>query len=169
MPQCKNCQSVFPNREIIDGIARNLHTRKFCLQCSPFGQRNTKDITKPSLSQNGKICPCCQQDLPLSEFYVRRGNQPTSYCKECINKIRIEKGRKLKKTAIAYKGGKCKHCGYNKYDGALEFHHIDPNQKDPGFNTRRAFHKIQEELNKCILLCSNCHREEHARIAGIWP
>lgn len=76
--------------------------------------------------------------------------------------------RRLKQKAVDYKGGKCARCGYNKYIGALEFHHTDPKQKDfsvgSGGHTR-AWEKVKEELDKCILLCANCHREVHGEIA----
>ena len=83
-------------------------------------------------------------------------------CKSC-NNIRSSKyvvQRKL--DCIKYKGGKCSICGYNKYYGALEFHHLDPSQKD--FTISNDHFKLQEaveESKKCILLCSNCHKELH--------
>lgn len=73
--------------------------------------------------------------------------------------------RNTKKRMITAMGGKCAICGYDKCDSALEFHHIDPLQKDFGFGGVRAepkaWVKIVEELRKCVLLCSNCHREIH--------
>lgn len=66
--------------------------------------------------------------------------------------------------AIAYKGGKCQVCGYDKCVGALEFHHIDPTQKDFGISAKgytRSWDKNRQELDKCILVCANCHREIH--------
>lgn len=66
--------------------------------------------------------------------------------------------------AIAYKGGKCQICGYDKCVGALEFHHLDPTQKDFGISAKgytRSWDKNKQELNKCILVCANCHREIH--------
>lgn len=75
-----------------------------------------------------------------------------------------ERRRKLKEMAVAYKGGKCEICGYNKCLGAMDFHHLDPDKKD--FSISRAGHirswaitKI--EIDKCILLCRNCHSETH--------
>ena len=90
-------------------------------------------------------------------------------CKSC-NNIRSSKyvvQRKL--DCIKYKGGKCSICGYNKYYGALEFHHLDPNIKENGkqaiTNIKKEF--LYEELDKCVLLCSNCHREVHANLIQI--
>lgn len=76
----------------------------------------------------------------------------------------------LKLMAIEYKGGKCELCGYNKCVGALEFHHLDPEEKDFGISSdgnTRAWKKLRPELDKCILVCSNCHREIHAGLINI--
>lgn len=74
--------------------------------------------------------------------------------------------RKIKILAIEYKGGKCQICGYNKYPGALDLHHVTGNKNfsigDKGYT--RSWKKIKAELNKCILVCANCHRELEAGI-----
>ena len=63
---------------------------------------------------------------------------------------------------IKYKGGKCEICGYNKNISALEFHHINPKEKAfTVSDTRHSWNEAQKELDKCILLCANCHRELH--------
>lgn len=70
--------------------------------------------------------------------------------------------KKLKQLAVEYKGGKCYICGYNKCIRALHFHHIDPLIKSFGIAARgltRAWNVIKIELDKCVLLCSNCHME----------
>jgi len=64
-------------------------------------------------------------------------------------------------------GGKCQICGYDKYQGALHFHHIDPTQKQFAISEATARKKftneqINNEINKCALLCANCHAEVHA-------
>lgn len=61
---------------------------------------------------------------------------------------------------------KCKHCGYDKYLGALEFHHKDPSQKERMIGRMRNYSEVRlrAEVEKCIVLCSNCHREEHDRL-----
>ena len=68
-------------------------------------------------------------------------------------------------------GGKCQNtsCGYSKYLGALEFHHIDNNKSfsisENGHT--RSWDILKNELNKCIMLCSNCHKEIHANLIDI--
>lgn len=71
--------------------------------------------------------------------------------------------RKIKLFAINYKGGKCMICGYKKYVGVLDLHHIN-GHKGFDFSTdgyRHSWEDIRAELEKCVLVCSNCHREIH--------
>ncbi|RJQ51653.1 MAG: hypothetical protein C4526_09410 [Nitrospiraceae bacterium] len=66
--------------------------------------------------------------------------------------------------AVEYKGGSCESCGYNRCIEALEFHHYtgkDFSISEKGYT--RSWTKVREELDKCILLCANCHREIHAK------
>ena len=93
--------------------------------------------------------------------YSRFDESLTKKQKQVI--VVTEKRRKLKEMAIEYKGGKCEKCGYDKCKSALEFHHLDPTQKDFGVGSghTRSWDKIKKELNKCIMVCSNCHREIH--------
>jgi hypothetical protein len=59
-------------------------------------------------------------------------------------------------------GGACVICGYSKHPGILDFHHIDPQLKSFGISSvgfSRSWASIENEVQKCILVCSNCHRE----------
>jgi hypothetical protein len=72
---------------------------------------------------------------------------------------------KVRQMAVEYKGGGCEVCGYNRCIEALEFHHLDPTQKDFGISAKgysRSWEKVKREIEKCVLLCANCHREFHA-------
>jgi len=72
---------------------------------------------------------------------------------------------KVKEQCVEYKGGKCCKCGYNKCLAALEFHHIDPNKKDYTISGgTKSFQNLKSELDKCILVCKNCHAEIHFQI-----
>lgn len=85
-------------------------------------------------------------------------------CAKCTTEAVQRRRLKVKQLSIDYKGGKCCMCGYNKCNSALEFHHLDPNEKDFGISAKgvtRSFEKIKVELDKCILVCANCHRELH--------
>lgn len=78
---------------------------------------------------------------------------------------------KVKEMAVEYKGGKCCLCGYKKCIKALDFHHVNPKEKDfPISGGTRSFENLKPELDKCILVCRNCHSEIHAYLhTDIYP
>lgn len=170
MHTCKKCNKQFPNLIKIDGKTHNMCNRKFCLECSPFGLHNTKNLV--SMYDDGyKKCPRCEKVLEISMFYIRsdREQQPSSFCKKCVHQQTVERQRAFKELSVEYKGGRCSLCGYNRYNGSLEFHHLDPLKKDFCISKCHFtnFEKIKKELDKCILVCSNCHKEIHGNIASV--
>ena len=70
---------------------------------------------------------------------------------------------------MEYKGGKCVVCGYNKYFGALEFHHLDKTKKEYAISDLKNynFETLKQELDKCVILCSNCHAEYHGGLIDL--
>ena len=112
-------------------------------------------------------CTSCSAVLTEENGYKRKSRKSgfQSLCRVCFNEYTTQRWKQRKLDAIAYKGGKCQECGYNKYYGALEFHHLDPSTKDSEWNKLRLLEwsKVTHELDKCVLLCSNCHREAHSR------
>lgn len=76
---------------------------------------------------------------------------------------RVQRRRKkVKRLLIDALGGCCRICGYDRYDGALEFHHVDPTTKSFGLsqgNITRSYERMLVEAQKCVLLCATCHRE----------
>lgn len=162
MPKiCKKCKSEFPYNIKIDGKNRNLGSRKYCLTCSPFNKHNT---SKLEVNKLFKICTNCKAEKSLSDFYMKTNGYPYTYCKKCMNSKRVQYFKDMKTKSVKYMGGKCSICGYNKCQDALEFHHKNPDKKDFSISSHRGtnFDKIKKELDKCIMLCSNCHREVHA-------
>jgi len=112
-----------------------------------------------------RYCPHCNTYKKFIEFYERRGDNYSGHCKKCVKDQTVERGRKLKLDCIQYKGGKCQRCGYAKCQAALDFHHRNPKEKDfslcKKYGCRKLSDRIKKELDKCDLLCANCHREEH--------
>jgi 5-methylcytosine-specific restriction endonuclease McrA len=83
-------------------------------------------------------------------------------CKRCRQQRVIDWRRRARLKLVAEAGGACVVCGYDRYIGALHFHHVDPSQKEFGISKRgftRSIQKMREEAAKCVLLCSNCHAE----------
>ena len=88
---------------------------------------------------------------------------------EYLIKAVYARRKKVRAMAVEYKGGKCENCGYNRCLDAIEFHHKDPTQKDFSISSKghtRSWIRVKEELDKCMILCANCHRELHAKLAA---
>ena len=85
-------------------------------------------------------------------------------CILCRSKVSKEYKRRLKAKLVEAFGGCCKICGYDRYIGALEFHHLNPDLKEFKISSTQSFAKAYEEAQKCILMCSNCHKEAEAKI-----
>jgi len=107
----------------------------------------------------------CQCEICDRKYqYSRTSGHTTKKCNSCmVNTRRFN----LKIKMIDYKGNSCVNCGYSKCTQSLCFHHLNPSTKsfDLSGSHARSWRSIQKELDKCILLCQNCHGELHA---GIW-
>jgi predicted HNH restriction endonuclease len=114
-----------------------------------------------------KTCSRCKKEKPASTDYFfkrtgNRSNELTAECKTCFTERIYERSRKQKHLGVVHKGGKCIICGYNKSEAALEFHHVDPSKKEFGFKSSWInLERLFKELDKCVLVCANCHREIH--------
>lgn len=128
-----------------------------------------------------KICTKCNINKELSEFNKNLKNKKSglsSYCKKCVNsytrdhyeihkeqynKRQLVNRNEKRKWFLEIKSTlKCVKCGENHL-AVLDFHHLNPNEKE--FGISKFFHtpkeKILNEMKKCIVLCSNCHRKLH--------
>ncbi|MBM3205113.1 HNH endonuclease [Candidatus Uhrbacteria bacterium] len=88
------------------------------------------------------------------------------YLKRAVAKRR----KKIREMAVEYKGGSCQVCGYHRCLGALEFHHPDPSKKDFSISMdglTRSWKRVKSEIEKCVLVCANCHREIHAGLTQL--
>lgn len=120
----------------------------------------------PNYGQEERICLLCGNKF-------KPNNHKRLYCYDCspigMSAAQAIKNKKraLKHKLIEYKGGKCQKCGYNKCEGALQFHHRNPEEKEFSLSqinlndTEITLNKIIQEIDKCDLLCANCHAEEH--------
>lgn len=110
-----------------------------------------KHLNKPSI---------VSIELKRKEFKKRKRNkqQQAHYKKKAI-----ERNRRI---VAGYKADGCAACGYNKCAKALHFHHLDPNEKEMTIARLRshAVERLIEEIEKCIVLCANCHHELHDRL-----
>lgn len=158
MKKCIKCYVEIPTTVLIDGNRRNLQNRKYCLDCSPFGSHNTKKHID-AVTKIGTECEC---QICNKKYVFKHKGHTTTICASCQT---TQARRKFKKKCVEYKGGKCQKCEYKEYVEAMEFHHVDPNEKDFGIsNKNRKWELVKTELDKCHLLCCRCHREVHAEI-----
>jgi hypothetical protein len=96
--------------------------------------------------------------------HFKRNETKNSYrCSQCSLDTQARRKHKIKAMIVEIKGGKCSLCGYSKHLGSLQFHHLDPSKKDfrLGKMGSHSLDKILKEVDKCVLLCSNCHQEVH--------
>lgn len=147
--KCMICETEFQTTKI---------NRKTCsTECGKLWRsRNKRQVIDDTLK-----CTKCLQIKPISEFYKSKRSQYRYYCKQCDDALVLESQKERKRIFVEYKGGKCQRCGYDKYIGALDFHHTNPDEKEFLINRNLSLERMKVELDKCILLCSNCHREEH--------
>ena len=115
-----------------------------------------------------KDCKRCDKLLPISDFSVvksgKRVGKVNSYCRQCMSNQSKERQRELKRKAVEFKGGFCEDCGKVYHQVVYDFHHKNPSEKDftiSEFKSLKWCKEIEKELDKCVLLCSNCHRLRH--------
>jgi hypothetical protein len=105
----------------------------------------------------GTIISRCERH-GVTEF----GRRSSGYyrCRKCASEAVIRRRRKARLVLIEEAGGRCALCGFDEIPAALEFHHLDPSQKEFGLSARgftRSLELLRKEAAKCVLLCANCH------------
>ena len=115
---------------------------------------NLKTLTR----DKPHLCKVCGE-TSKENFYGKQKEM----CKKCRTREDWDRKKYARSEVVKLMGGKCNRCGYDKCEAALDFHHTDPNSKDPNYYRLRHYPaKLKDEvLTKCELLCANCHREHH--------
>ena len=157
MKICRYCKKEFkPNNK------KNICCSRVC------GSKTAANWPTPEEIGDKVFCPKCKRILYKDSFYKVKGKHKYRLMKWCIdcNKRHVNTAlRKYKIDIVKYMGGKCKFCGYNKCIHSLDIHHINPEHKDPNFKQMRKIlrNDLKKELEKCVLICANCHREIHTK------
>lgn len=111
-------------------------------------------------------CSDCELLLPIDNFIPRK-DRPGKYhpqCKECMNTSSSRRYINVKSRFVKYMGGCCSRCNKEYPLSSYSFHHTEPEHKDFTISktmTSVSFNKMLKELDKCILVCQNCHVEIH--------
>jgi DNA-binding CsgD family transcriptional regulator len=140
---------------LVEGLEKDKIDEVVSLRKEKRTYNEIKEICNLSINIIKKIC----RDFKLIE-HRKNGNNENR--KKQVVKNVIKWRRQVKIKLVEYKGGKCEKCGYDKCTDALEFHHLDPNEKDFTISGKSwSFDRLKKEVEKCILVCSNCHKEIH--------
>lgn len=129
---------------------------------------------------NTKVCRVCKIEKGLEQFHPNKSCKlgVVGTCKDCSadrirgwykenkdsrNKYYNERNKGKKRMAVERYGGKCTDCGGVFPLCVYEFHHLGPEQKEvnPSHLLTGNLEKAWAELDKCVLLCSNCHKIRH--------
>jgi hypothetical protein len=161
--RCLQCSSLI---EVKDGMkVAEARSKKFCDR-SCAGSYNNKLFRKRHMTNH---C-ACGTPVPSNRKYC------SEICRKAVLQLRpkaktkantsqhvVSWRQRTKLRALKYKGGCCQICGYDKCARALSFHHLDASHKDFSIGGKsKSWNTIQSELDKCVLLCANCHAEVHA-------
>lgn len=126
-----------------------------------------------------KLCAKCGTVKPISEFGLNKSKKDglQSHCKECVKKYKkqhytenrqyyLDKSKTYRQTCREkldnYKSQLvCSECGETRW-WLLDFHHPNPSEKEGEISKLFGSpNKLKRELEKCIVLCANCHRNLH--------
>lgn len=153
---CKNvsCENVVLNHYVDEnGKSHNCQRRKYCFVCSPFGLHNTRQLESVPAGVSEKKCIECGKE------HSQKGRR----CFGCY--FRRKKGIRKQKI-IGIVGKQCWLCNYDRTWNNLCFHHVTPEQKKFGLSAREVvgtkWERVFAEMQKCVLVCMNCHGEIHA-------
>lgn len=164
----KNGKTYWECECLLCGTHKNIRTNSLTTGLSQScGEHGNYLFTS---NDNGeKECIVCGEKFITNNINRR-------YCYNCspigltsTDRSRYTK-RVIKHKLIEHKGGKCEICGYNKCEGALQFHHLNPKEKEftiSHINLNEdefSFENLLKEVDKCQLLCANCHAEQHYKI-----
>ena len=155
MKICKNCGKQFPNTIQIDGHIQYLTSRKFCLECSPLGNRNTRSYII-QLAENQAYCARCREIKDKVEFYLRKGSgNPFSYCMKCSEEVKRLKFEEKLERIIQERGGICNDCGLSYPIPVYEFY-SEKNIYSLSKAKNMSLHRLREEIKDYIMICKNC-------------
>ena len=151
---CVKCGRETKNPKFCSKYCSNSYNNSL----SPKRIKKVKE--KTTRIRKNKSCCRCGTPFVKEEFYTGSNEY---YCKNCFKSYTNNRRKIEKQKCVDYLGGKCVVCGYDRNIKALQFHHLNPKDKEFGISEKSnlLFAKAKEELDKCILVCSNCHFEIH--------
>lgn len=170
--ECTGCGCEFEieTNRFNDRLRKNGSDEVFCSsqcherwQSDSFRHRRQRIIDKER-ERNGdtKTCSKCGMSFPLEKFYSK-GNRLRNECSVCFSRYISDCHLAKKLALIEFLGGSCQRCHRTCHPAAYHFHHTDPSTKEFDWNRlqRRSIKNILREIQKCVLICGECHAIEH--------
>lgn len=155
MPICQNCQKDFPIKVLVDGYMKNLSSRKFCLECSPLGSKNTKSYIVQT-EEDMAFCIFCNKIKDIEQFYKRKqSKKPLSYCIDCQNKAKKLKYEEKLERIVQQFGCVCCDCNVSYPVQVYEFY-LNGKIYPISSAQNASLSKILSELKDHVMLCKNC-------------
>lgn len=140
-----------------------------CKECCAFYRREIyqqkaeaagRIVKKFKINVLEKQCIKCQKIKPISDFWKTKYKTYRSQCIYCDREYAKETRRKNQALLVSLKNVPCTDCGENYPSYIMDFDHLDGNTKYQNVSALiNSKGKLLEEIKKCEIVCSNCHRE----------
>ncbi len=173
MQECPHCEQARPPSDFYKG-------QKKCRVClnDAYNQRTLKKALREDPARAARIlarrnrvvpeghqwCGGCREARPFDAF-TKSNLDKKGWCRSCNHDYGLRRNMALKKRAMAFLGGRCVDCGFDRHWAALAFHHPDPEVKEMDWSQMKKlrWEQIRSELEKCVLLCHCCHTIRHCK------
>ena len=152
-------------REIAAEVDRSTATVRYWLAF--HGLRTTREARRARRAAGGAGFARCPVHGEVR--HVER-NDGRLRCSRCNSEAVSRRRREIKRILVEEAGGACAVCGYDRWVGALHFHHLDPSEKRFNLGLKglaRALDAVRAEAAKCVLLCANCHAEVEGGVVDL--
>ena len=150
-------------RKIADELDRSPATVKYWMR--RYGLRTARAVRRDAFAKaraKGSVTVMAICPRHGETMFRLRADQTSYSCTRCRSEDVSEIRRRRKAHLVAERGGACELCGYSRYLGALQFHHVDRSGKAFAISHRglcRSLERARAEAEKCVLLCATCHAE----------
>ncbi len=159
-------EAGFTVQRIAEELGRGATTVRYWLK--KHGLMTARTVASPPGDRPAAIIRRCRTHGWVEHVLTAGGKRYR--CRRCRVDAVSARRRRVKLALIEAAGGACRLCGYDRYAGALQFHHVDPKDKAFAIADRgvaRSLERALAEARKCVLLCANCHAEIEGGIATI--